>query len=236
MLLSRTRKRLLHSARNFIFRFGGFQNTLDENEQRDLEMHMGFRGQWDEHRRFQMAFLEEQGLRPDWRVLEIGCGPLTCGLPLIEFLMSDGYTGVDVRSSVLDVAWKQVGKCGLSDKNPRLIRSSKFGDELLGGSRFDLVWSFSVLYHLADDILSACFETVSRRLNADGTFFANINHTVDSSTWLEFPFLRRDVDAYRMLAAQHGLATTDMGSLADLGFRLESLEKDNRLLAFHREG
>ena len=152
-MLFRTRQRIKHRVKELIFDNAGFQEMLELRDRHRLEDAMGFRGQFDEHRRFQIAFLREQGLVPSSRFLEIGCGPLTAGIPVIEYLETGNYVGIDVRSSVLDLAWKEVGKAGLAVKNPRLICSSSFGSTELGAQTFDFILSFSVLYHLNDDIL-----------------------------------------------------------------------------------
>lgn len=48
-------------------------------EKHRLEDSMGFRGQFDEHRRFQIELLKNLGLKPGHQFLELGCGPLTAG-------------------------------------------------------------------------------------------------------------------------------------------------------------
>jgi cyclopropane fatty-acyl-phospholipid synthase-like methyltransferase len=205
---------------------------LDERELRSLEDMMGFRGQWDEHRRFQMDELQKLGLQPSASLLEFGCDPLTAGIPIIEYLDENRYVGVDVRSSVLDLSWQQVGRAGLSTKNPRLIRSDEFGGAELEDRKFDFIWSFSVLYHLSDEILDKLFFHVARRLKADGKFIANVMTDMENSTWLEFPFIRRTAESYRSVAAKHGLKTTELGTIEERGFRLPGPERTNPLLEF----
>jgi len=231
-MLFRTRQRIKHRVKELIFDNAGFQEMLELRDRHRLEDAMGFRGQFDEHRRFQIAFLREQGLVPSSRFLEIGCGPLTAGIPVIEYLETGNYVGIDVRSSVLDLAWKEVGKAGLAVKNPRLIRSSSFGSPELGAQTFDFILSFSVLYHLNDDILKNYFETVRNRLAPTGVCFANVNTLHESSTWLEFPFLRRTIEVYKNLAAENGLTTDRLGDLDKHGFRLSGAESRNELLSF----
>ncbi len=234
MLLSRTRSNAAYRMRLALFRIGGIQGALDESEQRVLEAHMGFRGQWAEHRRFQLEFAKSVGLRKESRLLEIGCGPLTLGLPAIDYLAVNGYTGVDVRSEVLDLAWAQVGKAGLSRKNPRLVHSTSFGAHELGDAQFDMIWSFSVLYHLSDALIDEWFVQVGRRLAPRGAYFANLNVEQPESTWLQFPFLRRSVDFYRDAAARNGMTLKELGTLASLGFKLDSTEKGNILVRIER--
>ena len=193
---------------------------------------MGFRGQWDEHRRFQLAFLKEQGLNPTHRLLEIGCGPLTGGVPIIHYLEPGNYVGIDIRSSALNLAWSEVGTAGLSGKNPRLICSETFGAQELGNQKFEFMLSFSVLFHLGDDVLRTYFANVAERLAPGGRCFAQINTHLDDSKWLQFPFLRRTRDEYAAFAADVGLETSSLGTIEALGFRLPSQERRNEMLTF----
>jgi len=234
MLLSRTRAELTYRARLALFKAGRFQDALDESQQRVLETHMGFRGQWEEHRRFQFHFLKSIGLAKDSRLFEVGCGPLTLGLPAIEFLDPNRYTGIDVRAEVLDLAWSQIGKSRLASKNPRLLHSTSFGAAELGDGRFDFIWAFSVVFHLTDELVDAFFAQVSRCLAPGGVCCVNINVELDESMWLQFPFVRRGVDFYRSVADRNGMTLTELGTLASLGFRLQSSEKNNVLLRLER--
>lgn len=228
-MLKRTRANIAYGLRGWVFDTFGFQSMIDRREMNELEDIMGFRGMIPEHRRFQLEFLKSQGLKPEHSLIEIGCGPLTAGLPLIEYLDPGNYVGVDVRPNALNPSWRQVGKAGLAGKNPLLIVSDSFGEESLGDRRFDYVLTFSVLFHLNDQILDQWFAMVAKR---GGVAYANVNTATESSTWLQFPFLKRDVETYRDAAARHGLKTEDMGTLEALGFRLPGEEKLNPLLRF----
>jgi SAM-dependent methyltransferase len=234
--LSRTRAELMRRAKGFVFDIGQLQDVVDMREKHHLEDSMGFRGQFDEHRRFQFELLHSHGLSPAHRFLEIGCGPLTAGIPIIRYLDAGNYTGIDIRDSVLELAWEQVGKNHLSRKNPRLVCSTVFGrDTLTAQDRFDFIFSFSVLFHLSDDLLNQYFQTIARLLTEGGICLANVNIETPSDRWLEFPFLKRSVEDYNEAAARHGLSTTDLGSLKESGFRNDCAEQLNQLLRFrHR--
>src|SRR4051794_26028652 len=77
VVLERTRHIWKRRIQGRLFDAAGMQALLDERERNTLEDHMGFRGQFPEHRRFQIDELKKLGLRPSNSVLEIGCGPLT---------------------------------------------------------------------------------------------------------------------------------------------------------------
>jgi SAM-dependent methyltransferase len=231
--LYRTRQNIAHVIKGFVFDKAGLQKMVDLREKHQLEDSMGFRGQWDSHRQFQIDLLKKQGLSPSHTFLEIGCGPLTAGIPVIEYLDANKYIGVDIRSSVLNMSWREVGKSGLSAKNPRLICSSSFGDDALGQTQtFDFVYSFSVLYHLSDEILNSYFATILRRLSHGGKCIANVNVDLPSDKWLEFPFIKRSVETYQDIAARHGLSTENFGTIESLGFSGPGIEKHNPLLVF----
>lgn len=232
--LSRTRAKLLHQTKGLIFDAANFQEMVDLREKYQLEESMGFRGQWDSHRKFQIDLLKSFGLKPSHAFLELGCGPLTAGIPLIGYLDAGKYVGVDIRSAVLDLSWKEVGRAGLSAKNPRLVCSASFASEYLGEARFDFIYSFSVLFHLSDEIMNRYFEMISNRLAANGKCIASVNTHIPSDKWLEFPFLMRPVEWYSELAAAHGLVTQNLGEIEQLGFDGGGIEKHNPLLIFSK--
>jgi SAM-dependent methyltransferase len=233
--LSRTRAKLIHETKRIVYDYTGFQKMVDLREQHQLEDSMGFRGQWDDHRKFQIDNLKRLGLLPSHKFLELGCGPLTAGIPVIGYLDAGNYTGVDIRSSVLDMSWREVGKAKLSAKNPRLICSKSFADDVLPNDQtFDFVYSFSVLYHLSDEILERYFETLSRRIGPKGVCIANVNVHIPSDKWLEFPFIKRSVETYSDVATRNGLSMENLGTIEYLGFPGSGTEKLNPLLVFRR--
>jgi len=234
MLGARTLRAIRLRAKAAAFSAFGLQELLDEQEALQLATAMGFVGQFEEHRRFQFEYIKGGGLKPSDRVLEIGFGPLTLGIPLIRYLAPGGYTGVDIRASVADLACAQIAKHKLSEKNPRLIVANDFGKRALEGERFDRVWSFSVLFHLTDALVDQLFDMVSSALAVDGRFFALINVSLEESRWLEFPFVRREAAFYRELASRRGLAMRDLGAVSRLGFRRSAPDADHVLLEFAR--
>ena len=231
---SRTFQKMSAKVQDGLFSLLAMDRVIDRRERNERIVAMGFAGQWDEHQRFQLDFLRRSGLRGSHRFLEIGFGPLTLAIPLIRELDAGGYTGVDVREGVANLAYRLLAKEGLAGKNPRLLVSDRFGAEELDDTTFDIIWSFSVLYHLNDALVAQWFGEVGRRLAPDGHYWANINITEEESQWLQFPFLRRTPEFYEELASENGLRMQVLGSLADLGFRLPVAERHNLMLEFSR--
>jgi hypothetical protein len=145
---------------------------------------------------------------------------------------SMGFRCIDIRPSVLNLAWKEVGIAGLSAKNPRLIHSSSFGATKLADERFDFVLSFSALFHLSDELLAACFLQVAKRLNQGGVCFAQVNTHLPDSTWPEFPFVEGTIAQYIGQVSAAGLEGRLLGTIEALGFRLPGEERLNEMLEF----
>jgi cyclopropane fatty-acyl-phospholipid synthase-like methyltransferase len=185
-------------------------------------------------RAFQIDFLRRQGLRPEHRLVDIGCGTLRGGIPIIDYLARGNYCGIEARRYVLDQGIAELRENGLEGKEPMLI-SDDLGDISLPG-RFDFAWAFSVLFHMADARLEDCFRFVSTHLASDGVFFANARIGAhDEGRWQEFPVVWRSLEYYDRLASRYGLHTMDIGSLGEVGHVSGKPGQDEqRMLKFTR--
>ena len=61
---------------------------------------------WKLKRDFQINFLKNAGLEPQHYLLDIGCGTLRGGIPLIDYLNVGNYTGIERRRKVLEEGGK----------------------------------------------------------------------------------------------------------------------------------
>jgi SAM-dependent methyltransferase len=110
----------------------------------------GGAAQWQRRGAFQLALLQHLGLRADSRVLDVGCGPLRGGLPLIGFVGGARYRGVDSNLSLVEAAHFELDRAGLAGAKPRVSQLADFALATLG-ERFDFVLCFSVLNHCTRD-------------------------------------------------------------------------------------
>jgi len=198
-----------------------------------LEGMVGPPGLWRPTQEFTQRFLQQEILEPNTRVLDIGCGPLRGGLPIIKSLNPGCYVGVDVRPSVIDEAHRQVARHHLAEKNPRLFVSTTFGAEELLHTNVDVVWAFSVLFHLSDLQVSEFFSQVSRICS--GRIYANVNTEITprAGTWKEFLFVQRPLEFYDAKASPHGFVLRDRGCLNELGYSAKGQGSSHRMLEFH---
>ena len=178
---------------------------------------VGAPGFWRMKRSFQIEFLRGVGLAPSHRLLDLGCGTLRGGLPLIEYLDVGGYTGLEVRSAALEAARAELAETGLAAKAPELRLVGDLAAVQLDG-RFDFIWAFSVLIHMSDPTLEACLAMVQRHLASGGVCYANVNlgHG-EWGRWQEFPVVARPREFYEAAAMRHGLAADWSGPLRELG-------------------
>lgn len=168
-------------------------------------------------RAFQIEFLKSVGLEPRHFLLDIGCGNLRGGIPIIDYLLAGHYIGIDSRAEAMTAAMIEVEKAGLRNKVPSLHH---FSEQPLRrfGYGFEFIWAFSVLIHMDDLTLFHTLSFVAQHLLGDGVFYANVNIGMKAeSTWQDFPVVWRPLKLYSTLFTCHGLALTDLGPLKDHG-------------------
>ena len=172
---------------------------------------------WKVARDFQFQFLLDQGMKKTDTLMDIGCGTLRGGIPMIEYLNTGNYYGMDVRDLVLDEGREEIKIAKLEGKKPNLISFNDFSEVDLD-VKFNIMWAFSVLIHFEDKIAESCFQFVAKSLAADGVFYANVNIAEhEDGNWVGFPIVFRSHEFYENLASKNGLKVEVLGNLIGLG-------------------
>lgn len=154
---------------------------------------------WHRNEFRELCFLISRGLRPHHRLIDIGCGPLRAGLPLIAYLDAGNYAGFDVRPDCIAEARRRVERRGLSCKRPR-IACGTF-DIVLPPA--DVALAFSVFIHLDDDTARAALRFVAGHARRA---YANVNLDPSAAArWGDFPSLGRERGWYEAAATEAGL-------------------------------
>jgi len=190
---------------------------------------------WKMKRRFQIEYLKKVGIKSRHYLLDLGCGTLRGGIPIIKYLQKGHYYGVECREQVLDEGKKELIEHNFNHKEPILILSDNFSSIECKQS-FDYIWAFSVLIHMEDKILDDCLDFVHRHLKPSGFFYANVNigHS-EGGNWQGFPIVYRSLNFYKETASSHGLYVSNMGSLRSLGHVSGSPAGDaQRMLRFNK--
>lgn len=185
---------------------------------------------WRMKRDFQIEFLKKAGLSSEHYLLDLGCGTLRGGTPIISYLQVGHYFGVDVRAEVFGEADKELREEGLLDKEPTLIYASELST-LYIEQKFDFIWGFSVLIHMTDSVLSDALSFIRNQLRPSGFFYANVNiGESNDAVWREFPLVWRTIDFYKEMSQQNGLDVQDMGTIASLGFASGNQNHDSKII------
>lgn len=149
----------------------GYASHTDARVSRDPKAAIG--GMWDEIGQLQFQFLKQMGLKPEHKMLDIGCGTLRGGRFFISYLNTSNYTGIDISPACIDAARSLVEYEDLEDKSPTLIlnerKSMQF--EEFEGQRFDFLLAQSVFTHLPESVLDECLANIGKIMGPQSHFY-----------------------------------------------------------------
>lgn len=128
-------------------------------------------GLWDELGALQFSFLQSQGLLPQHKFIDIGCGALRGGVFFIRYLDRRNYFGLDINTSLIDAGKIELQKQNLLDKDPTFLIDDKFKVSVFD-IKFDYGLAQSVFTHLFSNHIQRCLTEISKVLSPNGKFFA----------------------------------------------------------------
>lgn len=161
---------------------------------------------WDAQRQFQIAFLKKHGLKPHHTLLDFGCGPLRGGIPIIKYLNTGNYHGVDINREALDEAEKELKENKLEHKLPTLTHIKNL-ETLRLHKTFDYIWAFSVVIHMIDEVFRTFICFSSSHLKRNGILYMNVNigKRRTGGRFLNFYTYVRPLKFYRDIVSKHDL-------------------------------
>jgi hypothetical protein len=154
---------------------------------------------WDTIGKLQFDYLRKNGLLPQHRLLDLGCGCLRGGVHFIRYLAPGNYFGTDLNASLLTAGYDlELPGAGIQDRMPRenLGCSSEFDSEF--GVQFDFALAQSLFTHLVFNRIRQCLERLVFQMKPGGLFFA---------TFFELP---EGQAAWMPLRHPHGVVTHDV--------------------------
>ena len=175
------------------------------------------RESWLRIGQLQFDYLVRHGLKPDMRMLEIGCGNLRAGRLFIDYLDAGNYYGTDISPDILLAAQQTVGEYGLQSKLPYLSLISDLRLQFLPDDHFDVVHAHSVFSHSPIAVIDECLAHVGRVMAPGGMF----DFTFDKTEGAEHQVLREDfyyrTETLLDLARGHGLEAQYMADWDETG-------------------
>lgn len=133
-------------------------------------------GLWDQIGGLQLEFLRANGLTPQSRLLDIGCGSLRLGVVAVDYLDAGLYWGTDINASLLTAGYeREIVPAGLAQKLPRenLIVDGEFAFTGLPRS-FDFAIAQSVFTHLPFNHMRLCLANLAEHVEGACTFFMTV--------------------------------------------------------------
>ena len=150
-------------------------------------------GLWDQIGQLQFDFLVANGLRPEHKLLDIGCGSLRGGVKFVRYLQAGHYFGTDLNGSLLDAGYEiEIANEGLTGKLPRTnLREDSEFDFTPFAQLFDRALAQSLFTHLPFNHMRACLERLAPFVQPGGrfhmTFFEIPDHHPSHRPFGEWP-------------------------------------------------
>lgn len=196
-----------------------------------LELMVGPLGYWKELQTYQLNTLVSNGLKPEHRLLDIGCGPLQGGIAFIKYLERNNYYGVDIKKENLEAAKSQIRKYNLEHKNPHLTLSDQFGRQEFNGIKYHFEWASQVLYYFDDQMLMSLMDWLSVSLHDEGKFLGDII----GPKHYEFKFKEHNwflhtIDSLNNIAKNYNLNIQNLGEIESFGYPDRLSLKTNQLI------
>jgi len=131
------------------------------------------RGTFAQAGREQLIALLAEGLRPESKVLEFGCGCLRIASWLVRFLDSDGYYGIEPVRQRVDYGLQYLFKpAELAIKRPRFDYNPVFNSSVFG-TKFDFFLARSIWTHASKAQIEATLDSFLRDAWPHATFLAS---------------------------------------------------------------
>jgi len=124
---------------------------------------------WDDLGPWQLDALRNVGLRPEHRLLDVGCGAMRLGVYAVDYLDDGNFYGIDAFPPYIAAGRQLVAAAGLS-KRFSLLVSKEFEFDRFG-VQFDYANAQSVLTHLSGEECHRCMAALRRVMKPGGVFF-----------------------------------------------------------------
>src|SRR5690349_4148530 len=129
-------------------------------------------GGWQFMGDLQFNFLISHGLKPHHHLWDIACGSLRAGVPLIRYLESGHYHGIDRHRALIDMGIKYELGSDYERKQPEFIVSDVFAFDHFKLAP-DYALAQSLFTHLPPPLILLCLGNLRKRSRPNTIFFAS---------------------------------------------------------------
>lgn len=128
---------------------------------------------FEESGRNQLITLLEEGITPDSKVLEIGCGVLRVGYWLIHFLNKDSYYGIEPAKNRVELGKEYLLYSEiLESKKPHFDYNSVF-DTSVFNTKFDFFLAGSIWTHCSKESIKVMLDGFVNNTNESAVFLTS---------------------------------------------------------------
>jgi cyclopropane fatty-acyl-phospholipid synthase-like methyltransferase len=130
-------------------------------------------GLWEEIGILTLNFLRDHAeLKPDHKILDLGCGSFRCGIPIMKYLNDDNYYAIDVNEDLVKAGFAEMRKSGLENTiSSNNIHICDNFDARIFGVKFDIVIAQSLWTHLPLSHIERSLSMVEKVLSSEGSFY-----------------------------------------------------------------
>jgi SAM-dependent methyltransferase len=155
---------------------------------------------WERHGQVQFQFLKSQGLKPEHRLTEIGCGTGRLARKVVPYLQNGHYLGVDLSPLAIAAVKQLSEEEGWIAQRPLFMVSSVPPAHPAA----DYLWCFSVSVHLPVEEWRAVVLCAAAAMHDDSQFlFSYVPEKQEDRTGLKS--FRHTLDTYRNACLDVGL-------------------------------
>lgn len=169
--------------------------------------------------RFTLDSLQQCGMTPSSKVLDVGCGALRLGYWLIRYLGPDCYCGLEPNKRYVEIGVKYaVGPELAAEKRPRFEHNGDF-DFSPFGVKFDFAVARSIFSHASPGMIATAMESFRDNSADDAAMLASYNRVrradgddvVDVHQRGEWSWRKYNTRFLQDMARERGLKAEDFG-------------------------
>jgi SAM-dependent methyltransferase len=178
--------------------------------------------------------LKKHGLKPDSKLLDVGCGSLRLGVKVIPFLEKGNYYGIDCDKEMVTAGLNnELSQDVRQQKNPLFAINKNFDLSSFGQIKFDMAMAQSVWTHITPPGIELCMKNVVESLKPGGVFLASYNLAENNMPAFGKPYpvmTKYPVDFFDTLACKYNL---DMVNIGNWGIE-QNNRKEQLMLMFRK--
>jgi hypothetical protein len=148
---------------------------------------------WDPMGALQLKLLQDNGLSPEHKVLDIGCGCLRAGVKIIPYLEPDHYFGIDARQPLLNVGFKrELKRLELDTRMSREnLYTSAVGEHVrLAENSIDAGLCIQVMTHYQLNFLRIILENSAKYFKSGAKLYVSFFELAEGEPYAK-PFLNK---------------------------------------------